>query len=126
MPIEGGATPTPEATPEATPEVTPVDEEVVVEEKQPASKATVDAEVAKLDRMDYERPELSAFKSQVEEQYRDRTPEEEAAKVEAAKAEALRNAVISKAAGDAKYRSGDYASASGYYAEEAAFLEKSK
>lgn len=97
-----------------------------VPKKLPATKATVDTEVAKIDRTDYEKPELESFKAQVEEQYRDRTPEEEAAKVEAAKAEALRNAVISKAAGDAKYRAGDYASAQGYYDEEVAFLEKAK
>lgn len=92
----------------------------------PATKATVDTTVAKIDRTDYAKPELASFVEQVEEQYRDRTPEEEAAKVEAAKAEALRNAVISKAAGDAKYRAGDYESAQGYYAEEADFLEKAK
>lgn len=102
-------------------EPTPVD----LDPKE-ATKAEVDTEVAKIDRADYAKPELSSFKASVEEQYRDRTPEEEEAKVEAAKAEALRNAVISKAAGDAKYRAGDYASAKGYYAEEAAFLEKYK
>lgn len=96
--------------------------------KQPVdvTKATVDVEVAKLDRTDYEKPELESFKASVEEQYRDRTPEELEAAAEGKKAEALRNAVISKAAGDAKYRAGDYASAQGYYDEEAAFLAKAK
>lgn len=102
-----------------------IDAEVAVE-KAPATKGEVDTEVAKLDRTDYEAPELEAFVASVEEQYRDRTPQEEADKAEADKAQALRNAVISKAAGDAKYRAGDYDAAKGYYAEEAAFLAQAK